>query len=156
MKKVSTVGGQAEQEFFSAEADDRFGSGRSEQLLLHSGGDGPNRDGEQSFHAPQCDEGSRRGDAAQPDGPGDRDALTLGKPATDWVGHEVIVAHAQKVRLIGESRRKDDRLDAQTLARLARIDPGLLSPVKHRSAKAQADLTVIRARPDWCEHGRRW
>src|SRR5438445_6691820 len=62
------------------------------------------------------------------------------------VGHEVIVAHARKVRLIGESRRKDDRLDAQTLARLARIDPQLLCPVKHRSAKAQADLTVIRAR----------
>src|SRR5207237_8939534 len=39
-----------------------------------------------------------------------------------------------------------DRLDAQTLARLARIDPQLLCPVKHRSAKAQADLTVIRAR----------
>jgi transposase len=62
------------------------------------------------------------------------------------LGHEVIVAHARNVRLIGESRRKDDRLDARTLARLARIDPQLLAPVKHRSAKAQADLTVIRAR----------
>src|SRR6476659_5569156 len=62
------------------------------------------------------------------------------------LGHEVIVAHARNVRLIGESRKKDDRLDAQTLARLARIDPKLLCPVKHRSAKAQADLTVIRAR----------
>jgi transposase len=62
------------------------------------------------------------------------------------LGHEVIVAHARNVRLIGESRKKDDRRDAQTLARLARIDPQLLSPVKHRSAKAQADLTVIRAR----------
>lgn len=62
------------------------------------------------------------------------------------LGHEVIVAHARNVRLIGESRRKDDRLDAQTLARLARIDPQLLCPVKHRSAKAQGDLTVIRAR----------
>ncbi|MGB8911890.1 MAG: IS110 family transposase [Candidatus Sulfotelmatobacter sp.] len=61
-------------------------------------------------------------------------------------GHEVIVAHARSVRLIGESRKKDDRLDAQTLARLARIDPQLLCPVKHRSVKAQADLTVIRAR----------
>jgi transposase len=39
------------------------------------------------------------------------------------LGHEVIVANARKVRLIGESRKKDDRLDAQTLARLARIDP---------------------------------
>ncbi len=60
--------------------------------------------------------------------------------------HETIVAHARSVRLIGESRRKDDRLDAMTLARLVRIDPRLLCPVKHRSAEAQADLTVIRAR----------
>jgi len=50
------------------------------------------------------------------------------------LGHEVIVAHARNVRLIGESRKKDDRLDARTLARLARIDPQLLCPVKHRSA----------------------
>src|ERR1700675_5069412 len=62
------------------------------------------------------------------------------------LGHEVIVAHARNVRLIGESRKKDDRLDARTLARLARIDPQLLAPVRHRSARAQADLTVIRAR----------
>jgi transposase len=62
------------------------------------------------------------------------------------VGHEVIVAHARNVRLIGESSRKDDQLDAQTLARLARIDPGLLGPVRHRGAKAQIHLTVIRAR----------
>ena len=62
------------------------------------------------------------------------------------MGHEVMVANARKVRLIGESRKKDDRLDAQTLARLARIDPQLLYPVKHRSAQAQADLMMIRAR----------
>jgi transposase len=62
------------------------------------------------------------------------------------MGHEVIVAHARNVRLIGESSRKDDQLDARTLARLARIDPGLLGPVRHRSAKAQLQLTVIRAR----------
>jgi len=62
------------------------------------------------------------------------------------LGHEVIVAHARNVRLIGDSRRKDDRIDARTLARLARIDPQLLSPVRHRSAKAQIHLTVIRAR----------
>jgi transposase len=62
------------------------------------------------------------------------------------LGHEVIVAHAQKVRLIVKSRRKDDRIDARTLARLARIDPELLSPVQHRSAQAQLHLTEIRAR----------
>src|SRR5262249_23766634 len=62
------------------------------------------------------------------------------------LGHEAIVAHARNVRLIGESRRKDDRLDARAPARLARIDPKLLSPIQHRSAQAQADLSVIRAR----------
>jgi transposase len=62
------------------------------------------------------------------------------------LGHEVIVGHAQKVRLITKSRRKDDRLDARTLARLARIDPELLSPVQHRSAQAQLQLAEIRAR----------
>jgi transposase len=60
------------------------------------------------------------------------------------LGHEVIVAHAQRVRLITKSRQKDDRLDARTLARLARIDPELLNPVKHRSAPAQLHLTEIR------------
>ncbi len=37
-------------------------------------------------------------------------------------------------------------VDAMTLARLIRIDPNLLCPVKRRRAEAQADLTVIRAR----------
>ena len=64
------------------------------------------------------------------------------------LGHEVIVAHAQKVGLIVKSRKKDDRLDARTLARLARIDPQLLSPVRHRSAQAQIHLTEIRARAE--------
>jgi transposase len=62
------------------------------------------------------------------------------------LGNEVIVAHAQKVDLITKSTRKDDRHDAKTLARLARIDPELLGPVRHRSAKAQIHLAVIRAR----------
>ena len=62
--------------------------------------------------------------------------------------HEVIVAHAQKVDLITKSTRKDDRHDAKTLARLARIDSELLGPVRHRSAKAQIHLTVIRARAE--------
>jgi len=64
------------------------------------------------------------------------------------LGHEVIVAHAQKVELITKSNRKDDRHDARTLARLARFDPALLGPVRHRSAQAQIHLTVIRARAE--------
>ena len=62
--------------------------------------------------------------------------------------HEVIVAHAQKVQLITKSNRKDDRHDARTLARLARIDRELLGPVRHRSAKAQIHLSVMRARAE--------
>jgi transposase len=64
------------------------------------------------------------------------------------LGHEVIVAHAQKVQLITKSNRKDDRHDARTLARLARVDPQLLGPVRHRSVQAQLHLTVIRARAE--------
>jgi len=64
------------------------------------------------------------------------------------LGYKVIVAHAQKVQLISKSNRKDDRHDARTLARLARIDPELLGPVRHRSAQAQIHLTVIRARAE--------
>src|SRR6266436_5729396 len=64
------------------------------------------------------------------------------------LGQEVIVAHAQKVQLITKSNRKDDRHDARTLARLARIDPALWGPVRHRSVSAQIHLTVIRARAE--------
>ncbi len=61
-------------------------------------------------------------------------------------GHEVIVANARQVKLISQSTRKDDKLDAHTLARLARIDPELLRPIRHRSEQAQLDLTQIRVR----------
>jgi transposase len=61
-------------------------------------------------------------------------------------GHEVVVANPRQVKLISDSSRKDDRLDAQTLGRLARVDPQLLRPIQHRSEKAQADLMVIRVR----------
>ena len=62
------------------------------------------------------------------------------------LGHEVIVANPRQVRLISESSRKDDRLDARTLARLARVDPQLLRPIQHRGEKAQGNLLVIRVR----------
>ena len=61
-------------------------------------------------------------------------------------GHEVIVANPRRVRLIADSVQKTDRSDAETLARLGRIDPALLSPILHRPEQAQADLSVIRAR----------
>jgi transposase len=62
------------------------------------------------------------------------------------LGFEVIVANARKVAMISQSTRKNDRLDAQMLARLGRIDAKLLAPIQHRSAQAQGDLAVIRMR----------
>jgi transposase len=62
------------------------------------------------------------------------------------MGHEVIVANPRKVALITRSRQKDDRLDAEKLARLGRIDPQLLGPMRHRGEQAQTDLVMIRAR----------
>jgi transposase len=58
----------------------------------------------------------------------------------------VIVANARQVKLISQSSRKNDRLDAQMLARLARVDPQLLRPIRHRSEQAQGHLMVIRVR----------
>ena len=62
------------------------------------------------------------------------------------LGHEVIVANARQVKLISQSSRKNDKLDAQMLARLARMDPKLLRPIRHRSEEAQKDLLTIRVR----------
>lgn len=67
------------------------------------------------------------------------------------LGHEVIVANARHVKLISQSTRKDDKLDAHTLARLARIDPELLRPIRHRSEQAQLDLLQIRVRAELVE-----
>jgi transposase len=61
-------------------------------------------------------------------------------------GHEVLVANTRHTAAISGSDNKADPQDAETLARLARLDPKLLHPIKHRSLEAHADLTVIRAR----------
>jgi transposase len=62
------------------------------------------------------------------------------------LGFEVIVANARQVQLISASSRKNDRVDAHMLARLARVDPELLRPIRHRSEQGQADLMKIRVR----------
>ena len=61
-------------------------------------------------------------------------------------GHEVLVANPRKTRLIYGSGRKTDKLDAEKLARLARADPELLHPVKHRGEDSQAHLALIHSR----------
>jgi transposase len=61
-------------------------------------------------------------------------------------GHEVLVANSRKLRLIYENDKKSDKVDAEYLARLARFDPKLLSPIQHRGLEAQQDIAVVRAR----------
>ena len=58
-------------------------------------------------------------------------------------GHEVLVANARKLRLIYANKRKTDEIDAENLARL---DPKLLYPLKHRGEDYQAHMALIRLR----------
>lgn len=62
------------------------------------------------------------------------------------LGHEVLVAHARKVRLITDNDKKNDKLDAERLALLARADPRLLHPIRPRGEAAQTALVVLKAR----------
>jgi transposase len=61
-------------------------------------------------------------------------------------GHEVLVANARKLKLIYANKRKTDEMDAENLARLARVDPKLLYPLKHRSQECQAHMVIVRSR----------
>ena len=61
-------------------------------------------------------------------------------------GHEVLVANARKLRLIYANKRKTDEVDAENLARLARVDPKLLYPLKHRGEESQAHMAIVRSR----------
>jgi len=61
-------------------------------------------------------------------------------------GHEVLVANARKLRLIYSNKRKTDEIDAENLARLARVDPKLLYPLKHRGEASQAHMAIVRSR----------
>ena len=61
-------------------------------------------------------------------------------------GHEVLVANTRKLRLIYSNKRKTDEVDAENLARLARLDPKLLYPVAHRGEDSQAHMAIVRSR----------
>jgi transposase len=56
------------------------------------------------------------------------------------------VANARNLRLIYANKRKTDEIDAENLARLARLDPRLLYPLKHKGEDSQAHLAIIRSR----------
>jgi transposase len=61
-------------------------------------------------------------------------------------GYRVQVANPRQVELISKDRRKTDRRDAETLARLGAALPEVLGDVHHRGEQAQAHLSVVRAR----------
>lgn len=72
------------------------------------------------------------------------------RPHSPWVsrmledhGHEVLAANTRKVRLIYGEGRKTDRIDAEELAWLARLDPKLLSPIKYRGESSQCHLALL-------------
>jgi transposase len=62
------------------------------------------------------------------------------------LGHQVTVANARRLQLISKNDSKNDRSDAELLARLGRADLKLLAPVKHRGSAAQAELAVAKVR----------
>jgi transposase len=62
------------------------------------------------------------------------------------MGHEVIVANVREVRAISHNNRKSDTVDAEKIARYARVDPEILHPISHRTVAQQEALTLIRAR----------
>lgn len=61
-------------------------------------------------------------------------------------GFHVLVGNPRKLRAIWSSDHKTDARDAEMLARIARFDPKLLYPIKHRSLDAHMDLAVIKSR----------
>jgi len=62
------------------------------------------------------------------------------------LGHEVLVANPRMMEGAKRRRRKNDRIDAGKLARLGRVDPKSLYPIRHRSSQVRKDLLVLRAR----------
>src|SRR6516164_8855460 len=62
------------------------------------------------------------------------------------LGAQIIVSNPRKVRAIYQHERKSDRRDALMLARIARMEPALLYPVRHGSEEAQQDLLRIKLR----------
>jgi transposase len=61
-------------------------------------------------------------------------------------GHEVLVANPRLMEGSKRRKRKNDRIDANKLARLGRVDPQSLHPIKHRSREVRQDLVLLRAR----------
>ncbi len=61
-------------------------------------------------------------------------------------GHEVLVANPRLMEGSKRRKRKNDRIDANKLARLGHVDPKSLYPMQHRSKEVRQDLVMLRAR----------
>src|ERR1700682_4852403 len=106
------------------------------------------RRGKTTFHARGFSATFRR-DGAGGHCAGSRDPLAVDERVAAGMrecGHEVIVANPGRLRLLTTSNNKNDPQDARTLAEIAWAKPALLHPVRHRSAEAQRDLNLVRAR----------
>ena len=86
MKKISTVAIEGIQIFKQNQLDDWFGSGRSNEPLLYLERSGRNNLGTRTAHDTERNRESFQQDSAESDRAGNRDAFTLGQPATDPVG----------------------------------------------------------------------
>lgn len=56
------------------------------------------------------------------------------------------MANARRLRMIYGNDRKSDKVDARTLARVARLDRTLLYPITHRGEAAQRHMALLRGR----------
>jgi len=52
----------------------------------------------------------------------------------------VLVANVRELRAITHSDRKSDKVDAQKLARYARLDPQILREITHRSLEVTVQV----------------
>lgn len=59
---------------------------------------------------------------------------------------KVCVGNPRKLRFIWDSQDKSDERDARMLGMVCRIEPRLLSPVRHRGSQAHADLALVKSR----------
>jgi transposase len=79
-------------------------------------------------------------------------ALDVGTPSA-WgsallgtYGHDVVIANPRRLEAISKNRRKHDRVDARTLARLVRGAPERRYPIPHRGTEVRRELVRLRAR----------
>jgi len=78
MKKISTTAAQEIEKVEGQKLNDRFGSGRSIELVLRSRGNRRSAFGTEAAYDTQGDERGVREGAAQPDRAGNRDGIRRG------------------------------------------------------------------------------